>query len=129
MVIDFRDARGRLQRVTRETDLRELTSVKALYVTTKALLASDGSAAGCSEADGDDGDALDDNVSLASSDAASSVLVDLSLAGCCGVQSTCGGLVIQSDPRAFAEAERARSKGKRRSQPEALGCQYGYKPP
>ena len=36
----------------------------------------------------------DDDKSSLVSDTASSVLVDMSLAGCCGVQSTCGGLVI-----------------------------------
>ena len=122
-IIEYRNAHAKLVRVTKETDLRELSVVKALYVTTKAppsttgpSASSSGAIAGSANADRPNDDD-DDDASLVSSEAASSVLIDLSLAGCCGVQSTSGGLVINGQaPDAELSASRGekhRSKQKR----------------
>lgn len=100
LTVEYRNAHAKLVRLSRETDLKELSGVKALYVTTKAIPLADSGSVAASNTDVDRGNTSEeedcDNLSIVSSDAASSVvtLVDLSLAGCCGVQSNCGGLVI-----------------------------------
>ena len=122
-IIEYRNAHAKLVRVTKETDLKELSVVKALYVTTKApplttgpSASSSGAIPGATNADRPNDDD-DDDASLVSSEAASSVLIDLSLAGCCGVQSTSGGLVISGqapDTEACApRGEKYRAKQKR----------------
>ena len=125
MVVEYRNTHARLVRVSKQTDLRNvLSNVKALYVTMAArALDSSGSShsiggLNCTvdvyRTASTDGDDDDENGSMVS-DAASSVLVDLSLAGCCGVQSTCGGLVItgsvQSEP-VLGERRHAQPRGK-----------------
>ena len=93
--MEYRDPHGKLLRVSKDTDFRRLASTKALYVTTGLTTAGleCGAPSHCAPTNQGDDDE-DETTSLVSS-AADSVLVDLSLAGCCGVKSTCGGLVIQ----------------------------------
>ena len=124
MAVEYRDAKAKLLQVTAATDIADLAVVKALYVTVSAKsrkkpsgaralarelseikiacgLAGTGDYGGLEDLEGDEEqqlggeDAGDDDDDL--DDGASSVLVDLSLAGCCGVRSTHGGLTIQSD--------------------------------
>ena len=123
LTIEYRNSRAQLVRITRETDLKELSNIKALYVTTKASSLADGSSASGVGSDSaadnnnalaqDDDEEDDDGVSLVS-DAASSVLIDLSLAGCSAVRSTHGGLVIAGGkappPADRQRARRARTK-------------------
>ena len=103
LVVEYRNVHATLVRVTKQTGLRDLAdNVKALYVSIRPppLCNSSGSTCGLDsvgclyDTDGLDGGTDDDDKSSLVSDTASSVLVDMSLAGCCGVQSTCGGLVI-----------------------------------
>ena len=82
MAVEYRNAEGKMVQVVRNADLKELCAVRALFVTTSELVGD----AGEEQYDNDDG--LVDNSGTA--------LIDLSLSGCCGVQSTFGGLEITS---------------------------------
>lgn len=85
MTVQIRDSKAKLQLVG-DDDVPSLSGTKALYVTISVQEES-------GNVNTNGGVAADDD------DASSSVseqLVDLSLSGCCGIRSTCGGLVITS---------------------------------
>jgi hypothetical protein len=81
MAVEYRDASGALEQVTTRTDLAQLSAARELFVTLSPL-----SHGGWGDAVVTGDDEMDDSFDL----------VDLSLAGCCGVQSTYGGLIVSS---------------------------------
>ena len=127
LAVEYRDAKAKLLQVTAATDLKDLATVKALYVTVSAVThqraASTARTAGPSRAVvscGDIGQGSYDGLEEAEdneddedlNDGASSVLIDLSLAGCCGVRSTYGGLMVTSE---YTQPSLSRSGSSRRS--------------
>lgn len=104
MTVEYRDKRGQLAQVTSAAHLKDLVRIKALYVTISVapLIVCDQSSIplsdrdsvtrGCKtpQAPSETNQSSDDEQLDNSSD----VLIDLSLAGCCGVQSTLGGLTV-----------------------------------
>ena len=97
MVIEFRDNGARLVQVTATTELKELSAAKALYVTVSAASLPAQGVGGAEHGGGSDRAATSSDAEELIDDGTSLVLVELSLAGCCGVQSTHGGLVLASN--------------------------------
>ena len=79
VAVEYHDAQGNIVQVVKDADLRRINGTKALYV---AVTSARPAACG--------------NASSLSDDDESTVLVDLSLSGCCGIKSTYGGLAIAS---------------------------------
>lgn len=98
--VTYRGAQGKPTQVTASTDLKELAAVKSLYVTVSVpkrdVVAAEATAAATAALADEEAPNCDEEESDTAS-AVSMAMVDLSLAGCCGVKSTCGGLAITSD--------------------------------
>ena len=121
--VEYRDASAKMVQVTAATDLKVLSAVKALYVsvssrapkreaTTAAAAVAAAAAAATVAVEEEEAPDCDEE----ESDTASAIsMVDLSLAGCCGVKSTCGGLAVTSD----YVAQPARRKQRRKLQAAA----------
>ena len=125
--VEYRDARAKTVKVTTSTDLKDLSAVKSLCVTVNASKSTEAemspatlavAGAACAAAD-EEAPTCDQEESDTAS-AVSMAMVDLSLAGCCGVKSTCGGLAVTSDYIAPAAcAEQQRNRRARRPPPSA----------
>ena len=95
ITIECQQHDGEMIQLTQGASLTDFTEVKALFVTTNihhaAVLSSSGSSLSAPERTAAVTPAAD-------AKDAGAALVDMSLAGCCGVQSSCGGLRITSLP-------------------------------
>ena len=84
---------GEMIQLTQDSTALDFTEVKALFVTTNIPHAAVLSLSGSSLAPPERA-----TTPAADAEEAGAVLIDMSLAGCCGVQSSCGGLRITSLP-------------------------------
>uniref|UniRef100_A0A7S0J8J8 Uncharacterized protein n=1 Tax=Calcidiscus leptoporus TaxID=127549 RepID=A0A7S0J8J8_9EUKA len=93
MTIEYQDPNGRMVQVAANSNMQLLAQIGALYVTTNnaptAFLSSTGTHLAATP--------LDQAAQQKSSAGESQGLVEVSLAGCCGVQSTYGGLRVTSN--------------------------------
>lgn len=97
MTIEYQTHDGDMHQLTAGMPLMDLTGVKALFVTTHITEAAVFGAAANSDKPG--------VKCINYSDPDEPGLVDMSLSGCCGIQSSHGGLRITSLPAALEEPE------------------------
>jgi hypothetical protein len=86
--IEYRNTKGKMVPVVQDADVRRFSSAIAIYVTTTVAPQLQPSSPTPSTSEDE----------LADVETGSTLLVDLSLSGCCGIQSTYGGLTITSEP-------------------------------